>query len=453
MPLKLKLHRKVKPKASPAKEDYELNTAKQTIDLYVAPTKVKTLSELRKLVSAINWKSVSDTQLDLIYDQASFNEAEIAAIVEVCKLKSYIFDEYKTDETKKHKLISEVLLNGKEMRADLDSKITEAVLYCRDLVNKNASEVHPEHFELEAKKLSSKNIKVKVIDAKEAQKINLNCLLEVGCESFKNSAKQFHPRMIIIEYTPAKFNPKQDQHLCLVGKGITYDTGGLCLKPNKYMLDMKSDMAGAATVLSIFKLLSKLGSRNLPKAKISGVMALTENAFGASSYKPGDVITSYSRKTVEVVDTDAEGRLVLADALAYASRKLKPDMMIDLATLTGSIVATLGEAAAGAMTNDQEFTSKVEKVFSKNDEKIWLMPSFKEYKKLTDSTIADLAHCSSSPDALVAASFLENFVAKDIKWLHLDIAGTGFYEDESLFTYHGGSGFGVKSLYEFSMSL
>jgi leucyl aminopeptidase len=240
-----------------------------------------------------------------------------------------------------------------------------------------------------------------------------------------------------------------------VGKGITFDTGGLCLKPNQYMLDMKSDMAGAATVLSVFHLISKLSAteRKKIKRKITGVMALAENAFGGASYKPGDVLRALNGKTVQVVDTDAEGRLVLADALSYLSKlKNKPTHIVDLATLTGSIVATLGEAAAGAMTNDEEFLSKVEAAFAEEGEKLWHMPMLEEYKKKTDSEIADLAHCSSRPDALIAAQFLSNFIPKDSKWVHLDIAGVGFIEHDGLFAYKGATGFGVRGLYRLLLS-
>jgi len=235
-----------------------------------------------------------------------------------------------------------------------------------------------------------------------------------------------------------------------VGKGITFDTGGLCLKPNQYMLDMKSDMAGAATVLSLFHLIANLSATERKKIKtpLTGVLALAENAFGSASYKPGDVLKALNGKTVQVVDTDAEGRLVLADALSYLSKlKTKVTHVIDLATLTGSIVATLGEIAAGAMTNDEGFLKIVQDAFSAEGEKLWQMPILEEYKKKVESDIADLAHCSSRPDALIAAEFLSHFIPKDSKWVHLDIAGVGFIENDGLFAYKGATGFGLRGLY------
>ena len=235
-----------------------------------------------------------------------------------------------------------------------------------------------------------------------------------------------------------------------MGKGITYDTGGLCLKPTKYMLDMKSDMAGSATVLSVMKVLSKLAAKVGSNIKVTGIMALTENAFGASSYKPGDVLTAMNGKTIQVVDTDAEGRLALADALSYAST-LKPDTIIDLATLTGSIVATLGEIAAGAM-GDEDLFEEVNKAFEKEGEKIWRMPLYDYYKDSLKSEIADIKHCNTRPDALCAGIFLKEFVAEDIDWLHLDIAGLGFIEEDGLWAYKGATGFAVKSLVRYILS-
>ena len=217
-------------------------------------------------------------------------------------------------------------------------------------------------------------------------------------------------------------------HIALVGKGITFDTGGLCLRATNYMLDMKSDMAGSATVTCYFPLTHLPNSFVKNGTKVTGVLALAENGFGASSYKPpGDVLTAMNGTSVEVVDTDAEGRLALADALCYASSQ-KPDQIIDLATLTGSVVASLGEAAAGAMTNDEELLATLKASFDNEGENIWQMPLFDEYKDIIKSEIADLcAHCNTRPDASVAGIFLKEFVGdksgKQIPWVHLDIAG------------------------------
>ena len=302
----------------------------------------------------------------------------------------------------------------------------------------------------------SPNISVKVINAQQAEKKGMGCLLAVGAESLANSEADFHPRLVVLEYEGSKYaKSKKPKHLGLVGKGLTYDTGGLCLKPTKYMLDMKSDMAGSATVLSVFKALSELSNKDINQdIKVTGVLCLAENAFGGSSYKPGDVLTACNGKTVQVVDTDAEGRLALADGLAYISDLPdKPDQLIDLATLTGSIVYTLGEVAAGGMTNNEKFLNKVIKAFDKESERIWHMPLFDELKEKIKSSIADMVHCSTRPDALIAGMFLQEFVGKDIEWTHLDIAGLGFIEEDGLWAYKGATGYGVKGLVRYILGL
>jgi leucyl aminopeptidase len=220
------------------------------------------------------------------------------------------------------------------------------------------------------------------------------------------------------------------------------------------MLDMKSDMTGSAVVLSVFKALSLLSEKIRPNIKITGILALAENAFGGSSYKPGDVLRAMNGKTVQVVDTDAEGRLVLADALSYTSALVvPPTQIIDLATLTGSMVSTLGEIAAGAMGNSDELFNRVSAAFGLEGEKLWQMPIFDYYKDSLKSDIADIKHCNTRPDALCAGAFLREFIPEKTNWLHLDIAGVGFLEADGLWAYKGASGFGVKGLMRFLLSL
>ena len=449
MAVEIKLLTKDKPKNSRNPDDpivYDLSRDKLSVYL----GKDFDAAKLRKLVSQIDWKQVNDKEV--LLDAANLSRDLVELVYEIIKLKSYNFEAYKTSS--KHKQVEKVRIKKQQLSFASRDKLLKQVLYCRDIVSSNASEVNPGYFEKQAKAIARTNsrISVKVIDAAEAKRKGMDCLLAVGHESLKNSAAEFHPRLLVMEYSPPRFNPKTQEHIALVGKGITFDTGGLCLKPTKYMLDMKSDMAGAATVLSVFRGIAdiysgaKLGKLN---KKVTGVMALTENAFGASSYKPGDVLKAANGKTVQVVDTDAEGRLALADGLAYLSKlavKDQPHYVIDLATLTGSIVSALGEQAAGAMTNDEEFLAKLNKAFSSEGERLWHMPLFEEYKKLTKSSIADLAHCSSRPDAQVAGMFLQNFIPEKSKWVHLDIAGMGFIEEDGLFAYKGATGFGVKGL-------
>jgi leucyl aminopeptidase len=458
-----KLLVKIAAKEKPVKEiskdkPFLIYPDKALLEIYLPNLKTISDSELRKAISELPWKDLEYSELNL--DTSNLNTVQQEIVYEMIFLKSYFFDNYKT-KNKKIKLKTIHSSKTQKLNFSLRDKLIDSVLFCRDIVSANASDINPGSLEILATEIAAKcpQIKLKTVSATEAKKLGMECLLAVGKESLINSGKEFHPRLLILEFDPEMGNAEIEvcgqSHLALVGKGITFDTGGLCLKPNQYMLDMKSDMAGAATVLSVFHLISKLSvaERKKIKRKITGVMALAENAFGGASYKPGDVLKALNGKTVQVVDTDAEGRLVLADALSYLSKlKNKPTHIVDLATLTGSIVATLGEVAAGAMTNDEEFLNKVQAAFAEEGEKLWHMPMLEEYKKKTDSEIADLAHCSSRPDALIAAQFLSNFIPKDSKWVHLDIAGVGFIEHDGLFAYKGATGFGVRGLYRLLLS-
>jgi len=433
------------------------------LKIYLGAKKDLTSDKVRKKISEANWKDISETEVELVNPGLSNDLIESA--YEMIFLKSFIFDKYKTSADDRHVQVKKCVIKPKKPEG-FDTKIRDeiisAVKFCRDIVSSNADTINAGQMEKFAQEIasSSKLIKTKTIDAEKAKKLGMNCLLAVGAESLKNSKPEFHPRLVVLEYTgpgyketDSKSKSKQE-HIVLVGKGITFDTGGLCLKPNQYMLDMKSDMAGSAAVLSVFKALSALGDKIRPNIKITGIMALAENAFGGSSYKPGDVLRAMNGKTVQVVDTDAEGRLVLADALSYtASLSSPPTQIIDLATLTGSMVATLGEIAAGAMGNSDELFAKVSSAFHSEGEKLWQMPIFDYYKDSLKSDIADIKHCNTRPDALCAGAFLREFIPEKTNWLHLDIAGVGFLEADGLWAYKGASGYAVKGLLRFLLSL
>lgn len=419
------------------------------LKVYLGEKKSLTKESVRKKLSEADWQNISETEVEL--DIGNLNAELSEAAYEMIFLKSFVFDKYKSSNDQRHVQIKRVALKPKKPDAFNSSQrdeIISAVKFCRDIVSSNADDINPEQMQKFAEEIAavSKKIKCKTIDAEKAEKMGMGCLLAVGAESLKNAKPAFHPRLVVLEYTGSKYKANPKKHIALVGKGITYDTGGLCLKPTKYMLDMKSDMAGAASVLSVFKGLSNLPESLRDDIKITGVLALAENGFGGNSYKPGDVLTAMNGTTVEVVDTDAEGRLALADALSYVSSlKDKAGRVIDLATLTGSIVATLGEVAAGAMGSNDLF-NKVNKAFANEGEKLWLMPLHDAYKKILKSSIADIKHCNTRPDALCAGIFLKEFVNEDIDWLHLDIAGMGFIEEDGLWAYQGATGFAVKGL-------
>ncbi len=280
-----------------------------------------------------------------------------------------------------------------------------------------------------------------VLDEKELEKRGFGAHIAVGQGSIHP------PRLIINKYIHDEGSPIA---LGLVGKGITFDSGGISIKPSQNMHYMKSDMGGAAAVLGAVELAARL---KLP-INLVGVVAAAENAVDAQSFRPGDVITSYSGKTIEVIDTDAEGRLVLADAIAYTLEEFKPEYLIDLATLTGSVVRTLGYSAAGLFTENREIADSLSSIGEDIHEKVWRLPMYKEFEEDLHSDIADIRNFSNKPiaGAITAAKFLEAFTQAHPKWAHLDIAGMAFGSSEYA-KMKSATGFGVRLLVEFMKSL
>ena len=243
-----------------------------------------------------------------------------------------------------------------------------------------------------------------------------------------------------------KWNGKKEKGkpLCFVGKGVCFDTGGISLKPARFMEEMKYDMGGSAVVVGLMKTLA------LRKAKVNavGVVGLVENMPGSNAQRPGDIVKSYSGKTIEVLNTDAEGRLVLADALAYAEKEFKPKFIIDLATLTGAIIIALGEEYAGLFSNDDKLSEQLFKIGNTINEKVWRLPLHKNYDKLMNSKYADVQNINYAGGAgsITAAQFLQRFVSKEIPWVHLDIAGMAFSKKAASINSGGATGFGVRLL-------
>lgn len=284
------------------------------------------------------------------------------------------------------------------------------------------------------------NYKCTVLKHKQLEKQGFDAVLSVG----KGSVNK--PVVIITEYTPKK-SEKVD--IALVGKGITFDSGGVSIKPSTNLHYMKSDMGGAAVVLGVVELVAKL-KLNI---NIVGIVCSAENAVDAESYRPGDVINSYSGKTIEIIDTDAEGRLVLADGLSYAVRNIKPEYLIDLATLTGSVVRALGYHAAGMFTNNEAMAKTTSYIGYKVNERVWQLPMFEDYESDLHSDIADIRNFSGNPlaGATNAAKFLEAFTEKHKNWMHLDIAGVSFGASPYA-KMKSASGYGVQLITEFIKS-
>lgn len=312
----------------------------------------------------------------------------------------------------------------------------------RDLVNGNADDITPQYLGAVARGLEKtcKHVKTTVLNKKQIEKEKMGLLLAVNRGSFRE------PAFIIVVY---KGNPKSKEKTVLVGKGITFDTGGLDLKPPAGMFTMKSDMAGAAVVLGSIQAASSLGL----KVNITGVIASTENSIGSHSYKPGDVYSGFAGKTVEIMDTDAEGRLILADALAYAVDRLKPSRIIDLATLTGAVEVALGDEVSGLMCNNDALADLLVHAGSITGEKVWRLPLYEDYREALKSDIADIKSTGGRGGGCIkAALFLQEFVNKT-PWAHLDIAGTAFVNDARRYHPKYATGIGVRLLISFLENL
>lgn len=313
--------------------------------------------------------------------------------------------------------------------------LAECTNEVKDLVNEPALVVSPEFLEKEARKLAGGKITVKVLNKSDMEKLGMGALLGVAAGSDRP------PKLIILEYKSGSGRP-----IALVGKGITFDSGGYNLKPTKYIEDMKSDMAGAAAVLCTIKAAAALGL----KKNLVGVMACTDNLVSGSAQKPGDIVRAYNGKTIEIGNTDAEGRLVLADALSYTEDKYQPEVMVDLATLTGSCVAALGYECAGLMGNDEALLAELEEAGRKSHDRVWAFPFFEEYQGMMDGSISDLNNCSTKgkgyeAGAISGGVFLSKFVDK-AKWAHVDIAGTAYLLEDTDYHQKYATGYGVRLL-------
>jgi len=313
--------------------------------------------------------------------------------------------------------------------------IHSGVALTRDLVTTPPNILNPSNFSNEIKKLSKFGLKVEILDEKKLKKIGMNALLGVG----QGSANKSY--VAIMKWNGGKKNSKP---LSFIGKGVCFDTGGISLKPARFMEEMKYDMAGAGTVTGLMKTLA------LRKAKINaiGVVGLVENMPDGNAQRPGDVVKSYSGKTIEIFNTDAEGRLVLADLISYTEKRFKPKFMINLATLTGAIIISLGNEYAGLFSNNDQLAERINNIGYKDNEKAWRLPLNKNFDSLIDSQIADVQNINYSGGAgsITAAQFLQRFVLNNTPWAHLDIAGMAWSKKNTKTIPIGATGYGVKLL-------
>ena len=366
----------------------------------------------------------------------------VQLLTEGVTLGNYSFDRYKSSENLSKKTVSHVDLLISRQR-DVEREILigrlsgEATNFARDLINIPASEMTPRRMGEEAKKIAKQpRLSLKLLDRRACEKIGMGAFLAVARGSVEP------PCFIHLIYRPAG---KPQGRIALVGKGITFDSGGLSLKTAQGMETMKDDMSGAATVLAIFRALPEL---QVPY-EVHGIAAVTENMPSGSADKPGDVAKTLCGKTIEILNTDAEGRLTLADAIPYAIRQ-KPDLVIDLATLTGACVVALGELCSGVMGNDQRLIDRLIASGRVAGEKIWQLPLIEEYKEEIKSSVADLKNVGGKGGGTITAGlFLQEFVTPKVPWAHIDIAGPSWTEKETDLCPRGGTGVLVRTLIHF----
>ena len=353
------------------------------------------------------------------------------------KLKSYKFNKYKTKkETRSISIIVVGDKNKPTTQTQLKFKaLEEGTFYARDLVSEPGNILHPDEYAKRLSSLRKDGLKINIYDQKKLKKLGMNALLGVGMGSIRGSY------LVTMEWNGAKNNSKP---LAFVGKGVTFDTGGYSLKPARFMEDMTYDMAGSAAVVGLMKSLA------LRKAKVNavGVVGLVENMVSGVAQRPGDIVKSYSGKTIEVLNTDAEGRLVLADALTFTEKKFKPKFIVDLATLTGAIIVCLGSEYAGLFSNDDKLSKQILSAGEKVEEKLWRMPLHKNYDKLMNSKNADVQNINyvGGAGSTTAAQFLQRFILNKTPWAHLDIAGMAFSKYGGALNSAGATGFGVRLL-------
>lgn len=360
-------------------------------------------------------------------------------------IAEYSFDKYKSETDEEEIKLEEFILVEKDedkfhnLRLGVEKgiKLANAMSFARDLSNEPAQWATPTKLAEIAKKIDG--VKTKIYEKDEIEKMEMRAFLAVG----KGSSE--FPKFIHMKYTPQ--NPKKK--IAIIGKGITFDSGGLDIKPASSMATMKDDMSGAACVLAVMEALKAFN----PQVEVHGLIAACENMPGCSAYKPGDILTAKNKKTIEIDNTDAEGRLTLADALCYAC-ELGVDEIIDIATLTGACVVALGSQAAGIMGNNQELIDKLIKTGEQSGERYWQLPTWEEYFEGLKSDVADMKNAGArGGGASAAAVFLQKFVKDEIAWAHLDIAGVAFLEKPQKEFIKGATGVGVRTILNYILSV
>jgi leucyl aminopeptidase len=376
----------------------------------------------------------------------NMDKEHLSAMVEGVKLSDYSFNNYKRDEDRNDLnqvriYIRNDMKNNQKIIRD-SVVVSDAVIFTRNISNLPPNDCSPKDLATLSKKLSeNQKVKVRVIEKEEMKSYGFEGILAVG----KGSASS--PKLIVLEYS----GKTKNRPIVVVGKAVTFDTGGISIKPSEKMEEMKFDKCGGCNVLGIIKAVSDLGL----DTSVIGIIPAVENMPSGSSYRPGDIIKMYNRKTVEVVNTDAEGRIILGDALSFAVKTFAPKAIIDMATLTGAAIIALGTNVAALVGNNDDLVTKILEYSNQTGEKIWQLPLFEEYKEQLKSSNADMKNIGGRPaGAITAAAFLSSFV-EETPWVHLDIAGTAWTQDgtkEKSYNPKGATGFGIRTIVKYISS-
>lgn len=392
-----------------------------------------------RIVSALNAAKIKNAS---VFFDSKNSAKDLANIAFGAALQSYRFNKYFENKKKDKELKIESLTFASSEASKVEKEfaplkiLADNIFFTRDLVSEPSNILNPESYAEICKTLKKDGLEVEVLGEAQMKKLGMDSLLGVGVGSARES------QLVIMKWNGGK---KGEAPLAFVGKGVTFDTGGISIKPSNNMEDMKTDMAGSAVVVG---LLRNLAQRKA-KVNVVGVIGLVENMPSGTAQRPGDIVKSMSGQTIEVINTDAEGRLVLADALHYTNTKFKPKFIVDLATLTGAIIVALADVYAGLFSNDDDLAKKIMDCGKPTGERSWRLPLGEEYDEMINSDIADMKNVGSGRGAgsTTAAQFLQRFVGKT-KWAHLDIAGVAWRGKGDAMAVKGASGYGVRLLDE-----
>ena len=383
--------------------------------------------------------SKTNSNIDVLVSKNISNDESMLRIGYGSILATYKFDKYKSKKSKTNfsktiKLVSNKNSRSLSKKFNHNRSVAQGVFLARDLVNEPSNILNPEDYAKRIKGLSKYGLKVEVLNEVKMKKLGMDSLLGVGRGS------QYDSQLVIIKWDGLK--TKKTKPLCFVGKGVCFDSGGISLKPGNKMEEMIGDMGGSAAVVGLMKSLALRKA----KANVVGIVGLVENMPDGTAQKPGDIVNTMSGQTIEIQNTDAEGRLVLADALWYAQDRFKPEFMIDLATLTGAIVMSLGNKMAGIFSNNDSLSDKLFIAGEESGDLVWRLPLSSSYDKMINSQFADMKNIGmGGAGSITAAQFLKRFVNK-VPWVHVDIAGTATGMEKNSINTSWATGFGVHLL-------